>query len=72
MISAPLQSSSNPLGARASAFTRPRTINDDSCGSVSSSLNSASSKLPLKQTACTTPVPSRTCRKWSFPLERLW
>ena len=66
----PVTSISNPLGARASARTVPVTLSDVSCERWSACLNTSSPTAAFDMTAWMKPLPSRTCRKWIFPLDR--
>ena len=53
------------------SFTVPTTSRLVSCCVWSACAKSSGDTSPLNTTACTTPLPSRTSRKWSLPLERL-
>ena len=61
---------SKPEGARASAFTVPCTMSEDSCVKRPTDSHTLSLTSCFETTACTRPVPSLTCRKASLPLER--
>ncbi len=69
ITSSPVTSSSKPMGDRSSFFTVPVTRSDVSWGRWSASWKASGATFPLKTTHWMVPVPSRTCRKWSFPFE---
>ena len=58
---------STPIGERASSRTVPCTMIDASC--LSAKIWSPTSAFDI--TACTMPLPSRTCKKCSLPLEAM-
>src|ERR1019366_1251200 len=53
-------------------LTVPTTSTDDSCAMWSASAKVSGETLPLNTTHWTIPVPSRTSRKCSLPLDRRW
>src|SRR3954465_11121430 len=59
------------MGLRGSLATLPRTSREDSCDALSAAAKAASGTSFFDTTHWMVPVPSRTWRKWSLPVDRL-
>ncbi len=63
---------STPPGARASARSSPRTITADSWVRPAQASHASGVRSLTPATHCIVPLPSRTTRNCTFPLERRW